>query len=363
MVNKILGTRVLGLLFIGLLVFGVWLVYAIFGQKFSSYSEVKLTSSTIGLQLPSRADVKVRGVIVGEVLSAKSEVDKAELVLGIDPDKIGSIPDNVTASILPKTLFGEKYVQLEIPAAAASGSLKSGDRITQTKRPIELEKVLNDLYPLLTTLQPAELNYTLNALATALEGRGEKLGESVTTINGYLRKMNPELPALIDDLRLLVSVSGLYADVVPELAATLRNTVKTGKTFVEKEAQLTRFLRETSSLSATAKSFLDANGNNIVELGKVSEPTLALLKRYSPTYPCLLRGIVKQAPDLASTFRGFIFHIDLITISNQPRGYTSADKPVYGARNAPTCAGLPSPQVPFPGGPNINDGVDGLSRG
>lgn len=361
--KKLLGARMLGIVFIGLLILGVWLVYALFGQKFTSFDKVSMTTGTVGLQLPSRADVKVRGVIVGQVLSMESKGENAELELGIDPDKIGSIPGNVTGSILPKTLFGEKYVQLEIPGESASTSLKAGDRITQTKMPIELEKVLNDLYPLLTTLQPAELNYTLNAIATALEGRGEKLGNGITTLNGYLRRMNPELPALMEDLRLLDNVSGLYADVVPELAATLRNSVKTGKTFVDKEAQLTRFLRETSSFSATAKSFLDANGNNIIELGKVSEPTLALLKRYSPTFPCLLRGIVKQAPDLASTFRGFIFHIDLITIANQPRGYTSADKPVYGATNAPTCAGLPNPRIPALGPPNINDGVDGLSRG
>lgn len=361
--KKLLGVRFLGVLFIGLLVFGVWLVYAIFGQKFTSFDEVRLTSSTVGLQLPKRADVKVRGVIVGQVLSAESEVDVAELVLGIDPDKIGSIPGNVTASILPKTLFGEKYIQLEIPDEAAAEPLRAGDHITQTQLPIELERVLNDLYPLLTTLQPAELNYTLNALATALEGRGEKLGNSVTTFNSYLRRMNPELPALVEDLKLLDQVSDVYADAMPELAATLRNSVKTGNTLVEKEAQLTRFLSETSTFSATAKSFLDENGNNIVELGKVSEPTLALLKRYSPTYPCLLRGIVKQAPQLADTFRGFIFHINLILVSDQPRGYTGEDKPVYGATNAPSCAGLPNPAIPNTGAPNIVDGVDGLNRG
>ena len=49
---------------------------------------------------------------------------------------------------------------------------------------------------------------------------------------------------------------------------------------------------------------------------------------------------------LADTFRGFIFHINLKTIPTQPRGYTAADKPVYGADNAPNCAGLPNPPIP-----------------
>ncbi len=53
---------------------------------------------------------------------------------------------------------------------------------------IEVERVLSDLYPLLRTVQPEQLNYTLTALADALEGRGEKLGNrwwcSTTTCGG-----------------------------------------------------------------------------------------------------------------------------------------------------------------------------------
>ena len=39
-----------------------------FTQKFTHFDEVTLDASTIGLQMPERADVKIRGVIVGEVL-------------------------------------------------------------------------------------------------------------------------------------------------------------------------------------------------------------------------------------------------------------------------------------------------------
>ena len=50
---------------------------------------------------------------------------------------------------------------------------------------------------------------------------------------------------------------------------------------------------------------------------------------------------------LGETFRGFIFHINLKILPKQPRGYTAADKPVYGADNAPNCAGLPNPPIPY----------------
>ena len=111
----------------------------------------------------------------------------------------------MTAALVPKTLFGEKYVELNIPKDASSSSLEAGDKIEQTELPIEVERVLNDLYPLLRTVQPAEINYTLNALATALEGRGDKIGESFVTLDSYLKRLNPQIPDIIADIKLLAT--------------------------------------------------------------------------------------------------------------------------------------------------------------
>ncbi len=118
--------KVLGVAFILMLLAGIWFTYAIFTKKFSEYDEVKLQTSKIGLQLPARADVKVRGVIVGEVLDFDTNADGAELTLGIYPDETETIPANVTGSIVPKTLFGEKYVALEIPEDPAPERSRSG---------------------------------------------------------------------------------------------------------------------------------------------------------------------------------------------------------------------------------------------
>jgi phospholipid/cholesterol/gamma-HCH transport system substrate-binding protein len=368
-----LGNRVLGVLFIGLLVLAVYLVYAAFTQAFTSFDKVTLRTDTAGLQLPQRADVKIRGVLVGEVLDQQANGHgRATLTLGISPDKIDEIPSGVTASILPKTLFGEKYVSLDIPKTSPLGTtqpLHAGAVIDQTKMPIEVERVLNDFYPLLRTIQPAELNYTLNAIADALEGRGEQLGQSLVTLDGYLKRLNPQVPGIIRDLKLLSGVSKTYQGVIPELAATLRNSVTTGNTLVEKEELLQKFLRDTSAFSGTAQDFLQTNGDNLIRLGKLSAPQVALLSRYSPEFPCLLNGIVNQAPRLGTTFRGFVFHIQIEVLPKQPRGYNSNDRQVYGATNGPTCAGLPFPSGssqanPYGSStspykiPNWRDGVD-----
>jgi phospholipid/cholesterol/gamma-HCH transport system substrate-binding protein len=175
--------------------------------------------------------------------------------------------------------------------------------------------------------------------------------------------MNPQMPKLIADLKLLGTASDTYADVFPDIASTLRNSVKTGNTLLEKEKTLNAFLDDVSSFSDTANAFLDDNGDNLVRLGELSEQQLALLARYSPEFPCLLGGIVRQAPRLADTFRGFVFHINLHTIPKQPRGYTPADSPQYADARKPYCGTLPtppySPKHPKPSMPDFADGVEG----
>ncbi len=84
--------RILGIAFIGLLALSVWLVSAAFTQKFTDFDAVTLTTGSAGMQLPMRADVKVRGVIVGQVNKAESEGEGATLTLGIKPEEIDSIP-------------------------------------------------------------------------------------------------------------------------------------------------------------------------------------------------------------------------------------------------------------------------------
>ena len=356
------GHKVLGVVFVCLLLAAVYLTYAVFTKKFSDYDEVKLQTSTIGLQLPKRADVKIRGVIVGEVLDFDANAEGAELTLGIFPSELESIPANVTGSIVPKTLFGEKYVALEVPEDPAPGHIEPGQTIERTAVSIEVEKVLSDLYPLLRTVQPAEINMTLNALATALEGRGEELGENIEVLDGYLRRINPQIPALVEDLRMTAQVSDTYADVMPQIARILDNTVKTTGTLEDREAQLNALFTDVSSFSQTARDFLDDNGDNLIRLSEVGQEQLRVFAKYAPQYECLTRGIVNVGKLQAEAFRGFTLHIVLETLPNQPRGYNANDRPRFGEDRGPNCLTLPNPpwsqSNPARHLPDFDDGVD-----
>lgn len=361
---QIARNRVLGLVFVGLLVLGVLFTYAVFNKTFVDVVHVKLESSRIGLQLPNHADVKIRGVIVGEVRSVESSGDGATIDLALDPDKVGDIPADVTAKIVPKTLFGEKYVELVPPDSPTTVTLAEGDVIPQADVSIEVEQVLSDTYPLITAVQPADLAYTLNALATGLEGKGSALGDNLARLDGLLQQVNPIVPDAIDDLKQLRQVADVYRQVLPDLALTLDNTVLTGNTLVEKREQFVALLDNVTGLSDTTRTFLQANADGIIKLSQVSRPTLEVLAKYAPEYPCLTRGLVNWIPRMSNVYRDHIFHINLEIIPRQPTGYGPADTPKFGAKNGPDCHTLPNPPysqdnpAPQPDAGTVDDGVE-----
>lgn len=355
-------TKLLGVVFLALVVLAAYLTYGVFTQRFTDYDRVTLQTSKIGMQLPRRADVKIRGVIVGEVLDVRADADGAEVELGIFPEQRDIIPAGVTGSIVPKTLFGEKYVSLVVPERTGGDSLQAGATIRRTELPTEVEEVLADLYPLLRTVQPADLNYTLTALATALEGRGDRLGDNLETVDGYLRRLNPQIPALVEDLRLTIQVADTYDEILPEVGQILQDTITTTGTLEEREKALNLLFRDVSAFSGTARDFLADNEANLIRLGEVTEPFVGLLAKYAPEYPCLLKGIVGAGALQAEAFRGHTLHIVLETLPNQPRPYGPEDKPRFGEDRGPTCLHLPTPnsgqENPLRRQPDLDDGVD-----
>src|SRR5436305_3045326 len=133
-----------------------------FAQAFTPFDHVTVHVARAGLQLLPGSDVKVRGIIVGSVESITSDGNGATLKLRLDPAKVKALPENVTVRMLPKTLFGEKYVDLVLPARG-TGHLQDGSTIAldQTRPTLEIDQALNDLLPVLRTVPPVELNHML----------------------------------------------------------------------------------------------------------------------------------------------------------------------------------------------------------
>src|SRR3954454_21928460 len=108
--------RTYGVVFLVVIALLVGLTVAIYDKVFVDVVHVTLETNRVGNQLAPPADVKLRGMIVGEVRKVSSDRTRASVDLALTPSTVGLIPSNVTARLLPKTLFGEKFVDLQIPS-------------------------------------------------------------------------------------------------------------------------------------------------------------------------------------------------------------------------------------------------------
>lgn len=362
--NK-LRRRLLGLLLVVVLAGGVTLSIAFYNKAFSSFVNVKLEATDIGNQLLPQSDVKVRGLIVGTVQSIKATDQGAELTLALDPASANMIPANVSARFLPKTLFGERFVSLEIPENPAPSSLRDGTVIPEDHSvpAVQLSKAIDDLLPVLQAVEPQKLSATLTAISTALHGRGDQVGDTLSNLGTYLGDLNPHLPQLRQNLRDLAKFSDNLSNSAPDLVQALDNLSTTAKTVVAEQQNLHALYTNLTGASQTLESFLRGNSSNLIGLASTARPTAELLAQYAPEYPCLLGSMTDLIPYLDKAFgKGTNepgLHATIEVTVNRGAYKPGQDTPRYADKRGPRCYNVKDYPMPFPQYPPegpINDG-------
>ena len=357
-----------GLVFLVIAGLLVALAIGFYRKSFTPVVPVRLDTSQVGNQLRVHADVKLRGLIVGEVRGVRAMGDHAELDLALDPAQVGRIPANVSARLLPKTLFGERYVALQVPARPAR-AIAAGDVIGQdrTSSAIEIEKVLNDLMPVLQAVQPSKLAATLNAMSTALDGRGRQFGDTLVRLNSYLERLTPSLPDLRAGIAELATVANTYADAAPDLFQALSDLTTTTQTVVQQRVGLDDLFATLTTSSIDLTNFLAANRSNLIGLGSTVESTLAVLAKYAPEYPCLLKQLVDGIPLADAAFGKGTAHPDVsrVTIeitSSRGKYLPGVDTPRFDDKRGPRCYPVAKPPAKFPQYPSGGPLKDGSSK-
>ncbi|GAA1982497.1 MCE family protein [Amycolatopsis minnesotensis] len=341
-IPKRVPTQIAGVVFLLLLAMLLGLSVALYDKTFVSVATVKLETDRVGNQLEQGSEVKVRGVPFGEVRAIRPTSSGAEIELAMDPARIGQLPDNVSARLLPKTAFGQRYVNLVLPDAP-HGTLASGKVISQDRssNAIELEKVLGDLLPLLRAVQPQKLNSSLGAISQALDGKGKPLGESIVRFNDLLNQFNPLMPQFKADISKLADVSDTYNSAAPDILRALTDLTTTGRTLVDQKADLQALFASTTTASNDLNAFLRKNSRDLIGLSESSRPTLELLARYSPEFPCLfdsvnrLKPLVEKALGVGTGEPGL--HVTLSVMPARGKYVPGRDDPRYTANAGPQC--------------------------
>jgi len=338
-----------GIAFLLIILLMFYFVILLYNKKLIKTIPVSLRTDRIGNQLSLAADVKFRGVNVGDVRKIVTNGEVATLKLAMKPSEIGLIPSNVQARILPKTLFGQKYVELVSPDNAQQvPPLHKGDVIPQdrSRTAIEVEQLYDNLLPFLQTVQPEKLNATLTAIATALEGRGDKLGDNLVRLDDYLRQINQHLPSIQEDITGLANVSDIYADAAPDLLRFLDNTVVTSRTIVEKQDTLFALLTGTTDAANTASAVLQENRNRLIQAPQLGEDITRTVARRANNLPLIINGLTGLVPRTHAVFgtgpnRNWL-HINLRFLGNKgPYKFGDCPKNLSpdGNQYGPNCPG------------------------
>jgi phospholipid/cholesterol/gamma-HCH transport system substrate-binding protein len=293
-----LGRRLVGVVFLVVLALLMSLAVAVYQKAFTRDMAVTLVAGTAGNQMHRDADVKMRGVVVGQVRQISSNGATARLQLAIQRRYVSMLPSNMTAQLLPTSFFGNRYVALIMPSAPSTSRMSDGSiiQLDRSAAALQVDKVLADMMPLLTAVQPEKLAATLTAISQALQGRGEQFGQTLVKLNQYLSEFNRNLPELTEDINQLVTVARAYSQAAPDIVDALDNFRVTTQTIIDQRTNLQALYKSISTTSADLETFLRKNQNTIIRLSASSRASLQVLARYSPQYPCVLAELAAFVP-------------------------------------------------------------------
>ncbi|MFD4403304.1 MCE family protein [Nocardia sp. NPDC058499] len=319
----------------------VFVSLTMFFGGFTPSVTVTVAAPRSGLVLDPDAKVKVRGVQIGRVAALETTDDGTDLRLALDPDKLSLVPANATVDIRSTTVFGAKYINFVIPQEPQEQSLQPGARLSTDKVTVEFNTIFQHLSDVLAQVEPEKLSATLTALGTALQGRGESLGQLLVNSNSLLHEINPMMPTLQRDLQATAAVGNLYADVSGDLLRTVDNATVSTRTIAEAESDVDALLANLTGLADTTGAVLHENEAQLGTALDLLRPTTELLDEYKPALACLIGGAAQAMPIGEAIFGGLQEGVALNTgfMYGTPAYTYPNDLPKVNATGGPRCAG------------------------
>jgi phospholipid/cholesterol/gamma-HCH transport system substrate-binding protein len=333
-----------GLATIGVIAAIVAVAVGLFRGDFTTTVPVTVVSPRAGLVMNPDAKVKWYGVVVGQVASIEERPDgKAVLNLEMQPSQMHLIPSNVLVDIESTTVFGAKFVELVPPADPSPQALKPGAVLQNKDVTVEVNTVFQQLTSVLSTIDPAKLNETLSGIASAVSGRGRKVGQMLSDLDAFLAKLDPALPALSHDLEVLPAVSNAYADAAPDLLATADNATRISKTIVDERQNLDAFLISSIGLADIGNDVIGGNRQALTNVLHLLVPTTDLLNEYHQALWCGISASLVNLHAAPLPDPGITAEIGFELGAERYR-YPS-NLPKVAATGGPHCEDLPN--VPF----------------
>lgn len=309
--------------------------------RYDGPQHVSAVLSDAGGSLGAGADVKIRGVIVGTVDDiSRAPGGGVRVHIAVRDHRLGQVPGNVVARILPATVFGTSFVDLVTPGAPSARPLRAGAVIPadHSQGTLELQQALDDIDRLVKALGPADLASAIGSVAQALDGRGATLGTTLDRAAAYLGRLDPKMPRVRADVRKLADNLELVAEVAPDLLAATADSLVTARTVVARQGDLAALLIGGAELTGRADTFLRGQREPLVRFVDNSAALLDVVhaNRHAGITESLATNRMLAAKLAEIVHHGFIDSVTTF-LDDVPPYYTAADCPRVGAAHGDNC--------------------------
>lgn len=190
----------------------------IVGGQGPSYEVTAHFDRAVGLYPGSK--VRVIGIDVGQVTNVEPEGDQVAVTMAIDEDQ--SLPADASATIVPLSLLGERYIQIG-PAYTDGPKLEKGAEITDTRVPAEFDELLRGLEDLTGAIDPDAASDLVTEMATLLDGQGEEINSLLEEGSGAVEIVADKADEIGDIVESLAGLSNALRDRTGSVQELIRN--------------------------------------------------------------------------------------------------------------------------------------------
>src|SRR5690606_2277411 len=285
--------KIVGVVLLLVVALVVTLVWMQFRGAFTPRTQLTLLADRAGLVMDPGSKVTFNGVEIGRVAQIHADTSddrtRANIVLDVDPKYVDLIPSNADVEIKASTVFGNKYVAFASPPDPSPTPITSAATIDVTKVTTEFNTLFQTVVDIARQVDPIKLNQTLTATAQALDGLGDRFGESIIDGNAILDDLNPQMPQIRYDVQRLADLNAVYAAAAPDLFDGLENAVTTAQTLYQERGNLDQTLLASIGFGNTAGEVFERGGPYLVRGSEDLVTVTEILDYHSPALFCMIR--------------------------------------------------------------------------
>jgi virulence factor Mce-like protein len=254
------------------------------------------------LALAEQSDVRISGVNIGKVVALKAGPEGRAIATIEVSSKYAPIRSDMHAILRQKTLLGETYVQL-IPEGTTTSPLPDDGRLpnAQVEPSVTLDGILQTFDP----QTRRDFQIWQEALAEAINGRGEQINASFASLEGFSEHGARLLEVLASQegaLRAVIHNTGVVFDALAGRDHQLESLISNGELTFHAAAEESQAFAEAFQALPT---FEKRSSVALKEIDRFAVDATPFLKEFQPAERALAPLATALAP-FAPRFDSFL---------------------------------------------------------